>query len=775
MPNYADFEAEYQSVKNALGKFADQKMFLIVSSEMNNFPRWDDEKNRLTFEECWLRFRTMETPCIYRIMGDGLVSIDIDDQLGFETIASVWNGSTLTIDNPQGDPRHPGQPRKALYFIGDFPHDQSVKKVKNAGKGDMDFKREKSLQSIFGYYRKDTSRAVIPQGSLVEVPKAIHDLCADLVMQASQKTVPSRIKKSYAPSHFVPVPAGVVPQDYAQENSPGDWHKALEVADFFKAQLSNPDSLIHSYDSWRDIVWAINSVNPVILKEGEDFPIEHPTYKLCSLFTYDDHKSHDQLRRLLSNDKLSGKKIGTAINLAISEGFKPSWFTELDLKDWVELNLRFNSKTGWYLWDRKYWKLIGFDQSYCVEIAKLYYQQRGTDINSRRVNHFLSEARIYGNIPEPFDGRWIAFNEGCLDTITSQFVLGNHREVNPTLFFNVDYLAPYNPPSKWLEHLSRLFDSEVATELIRAFLATTIRRDRWAQKFLALVGAGGTGKSIVGEVFERIMGAGSATSKISEMCSSHGLEPLVGKSFIIITEVSSSERLAEIEPIKAIVGEDSVLINPKNRPGFSTKINASLLVLSNSFLQFRDDGGSVSRRLIQIPVSPTCTQEASEKLKLENPRFKEEIFAEIPQIIKWAMSLDNYREVLMQKVKYSNLNPALLDQAISQDTLTGMLDELFELTEERYKIRSNSVSRIIADAYRISGIQDIPKSKRIKSTIELWNKLREGNIKDKRDKIGVYYTGFKLKPSAIVWLGQNGVNLPDDVTKAEIDDRRAIL
>lgn len=102
--------------------------------------------------------------------------------------------------------------------------------------------------------------------------------------------------------------------------------------------------------------------------------------------------------------------------------------------------------------------------------------------------------------------------------------------------------------------------------------------------------------------------------------------------------------------IKAITGGDAVMVNPKYRDAYSTRIPAVILAVNNSPMRFSDRSGGVSRRRVIIPFPEAIA--ASER----DPALKDKIRAELAVIVRHLMqrfSNPNEARALLQAQQQS--------------------------------------------------------------------------------------------------------------------------
>jgi hypothetical protein len=175
-----------------------------------------------------------------------------------------------------------------------------------------------------------------------------------------------------------------------------------------------------------------------------------------------------------------------------------------------------------------------------------------------------------------------------------------HLEVEPQLFEKVLHEA--------FGSIDDFTEADVEQQIRRVYemLGHAISGGRLnLQKLIFLVGAPGTGKSVIERVIEALIGTGCANSAISSLGGPHGMVNLVGASVIKLSDVRGSmgwrkSELGELalSNLLKITGGDPVLINPKYRPEFTAVLSQCVIAISNDIPGFLIDGhGALGRRL----------------------------------------------------------------------------------------------------------------------------------------------------------------------------------
>jgi P4 family phage/plasmid primase-like protien len=203
----------------------------------------------------------------------------------------------------------------------------------------------------------------------------------------------------------------------------------------------------------------------------------------------------------------------------------------------------------------------------------------------------------------------IAMNNGLLD-ITDRMnpVLRPFNE----LFYTFNYLPfDYDPDRECPTidaSLGCYFRDEngnadtLAPPILHQMLKRIVTRDTSAQKIFALIGPRRSGKSTIGRLINKMVGAQNVASMtISSLAGSFGLQPLLNKSLGILWDASVSGSGAQVgaavDALKGISGEDQVTVNRKNLPQLPDQLlKMNILMIANNMVDLKDPSGALAGR-----------------------------------------------------------------------------------------------------------------------------------------------------------------------------------
>lgn len=239
----------------------------------------------------------------------------------------------------------------------------------------------------------------------------------------------------------------------------------------------------------------------------------------------------------------------------------------------------------------------------------------------------------------------VALRSGLLDPDT-----GKVHPPTPKLFYRTclpfDYDPADNaPPVEWLRFLDSLWGEDAkengflfdpqSIECLQEVLGYLLTSDLSMEKMFMCIGPPRSGKGTISKVIEGLLGKENvASSSLSTLATDHGLQNLLGKSALIIPDAMVSHKadiVRAMEELKKISGQDTVDVNPKNKPVFSTRLSLHILLFANEIPRFRDASGALSSRFIMLRMTRGF-------LGQEDPGLKNRLMPELPRILHWALA-----------------------------------------------------------------------------------------------------------------------------------------
>ena len=200
--------------------------------------------------------------------------------------------------------------------------------------------------------------------------------------------------------------------------------------------------------------------------------------------------------------------------------------------------------------------------------------------------------------------------------------------------FAFDPNAP--DPHRWLLFLRDLWDGdESSIEVLQEVMGCIIGGDTRLQKIFLLVGPKRGGKGTIGRVLTGLLGSHNvAAPTLASLSTNFGLAPLIGKPLALVSDARLSTRADSkvvVERLLSVSGEDSLTIDRKYRDPWTGRLPTRFLIMTNELPRLSDASGALASRFILLVLTKSF-------YGAENPQLTDELLAEAPSILNWALA-----------------------------------------------------------------------------------------------------------------------------------------
>lgn len=246
---------------------------------------------------------------------------------------------------------------------------------------------------------------------------------------------------------------------------------------------------------------------------------------------------------------------------------------------------------------------------------------------------------VTGDGPDPAD--LVVCQNGLLNVRTRELTPHSPRFFNlHTTTFDYDANAP--APTAWLKFTSEALEEDPERiSLIQEWMGYVLTLDTSRQKIMSLIGVPGSGKGTTLRVIQDLVGRRNVgASGIVEMGEPHGLQSIVHKPLVVLSDVQSTGRNANValERLANISGEDTVTVNPKNQKPYEVLAPCRFMMASNRVPNLPDRDGALQRRLLVLAYQRSFSD-------APDPDLSSKLRAELPGILNWAIDgLDALRQ-----------------------------------------------------------------------------------------------------------------------------------
>lgn len=281
-----------------------------------------------------------------------------------------------------------------------------------------------------------------------------------------------------------------------------------------------------------------------------------------------------------------------------------------------------------------------------------------------------------GSIWQTARGR-IPFNNGVLDAKTLDFEEGNRRDYYFQTKLPFDYNAAAHCPEilKWLEWAV----GKDKLVIIRAFCRGVLTGYTTGERFLHLIGPGGSGKSTLQQLLIALAGyTGTHTSDL-ETIETNRFEchSLIGKRLLLLTdEASFSKRLDTLKKLTS--SSDTLRAERKyGKEVINFKPELLVSIASNEHISSSDISSGLERRRLTVVMDRVIDPSLRRNLISVFPdRIEGDFVPELPGFAAWLLQMpfSEMRDVLANPVKHvPTLNESNLDALVFNNPICAFL------------------------------------------------------------------------------------------------------
>jgi putative DNA primase/helicase len=184
--------------------------------------------------------------------------------------------------------------------------------------------------------------------------------------------------------------------------------------------------------------------------------------------------------------------------------------------------------------------------------------------------------------------------------------------LTPQLFtmnaLDFDYVPASPEPTAWLAFLASLWPQDQASiDTLQEIFGYLLTTDTSFQKIFMLVGPKRCGKGTIGRMLRRLIGPDNmCTPTLASFGSEFGKQPLIGKTFALISDARLSGRTdaaAVVETLLSISGEDAQSVNRKFLPAWNGPMPVRFLILTNLLPSLTDASGALASRFVILQLT----------------------------------------------------------------------------------------------------------------------------------------------------------------------------
>ncbi len=313
--------------------------------------------------------------------------------------------------------------------------------------------------------------------------------------------------------------------------------------------------------------------------------------------------------------------------------------------------------------------------------------QRATSGSTPTINNIVGalERELFTRKwEEKSSTEWLPFQNGVLELATGK--LHNH---SPGFRFTWqlprDYTVVETGWTKintWLDEATK--GNSEYKELLLCFAAAVLRGRNDLQKFLHLIGGGGSGKSTFTNLLTALIGEeNTVTLNLTDLEDKHEIARIFGKRLVVLPDQDKAPK--KMSNFKRLTGQDRLSGRRLFENGFEYVFQGLTVVTSNFPIFHTNVGSWLTRRVKMIPFDYQCPNHKKRDLMGE---FEPELGA----FTSYLLSIPSERiEAVLKGLGDRSVNPTVWESQIRSDGLAAWVNDwVVQDSTARVRIGSNA-------------------------------------------------------------------------------------
>ncbi|MBD2047269.1 DUF3854 domain-containing protein [Coleofasciculus sp. FACHB-64] len=312
----------------------------------------------------------------------------------------------------------------------------------------------------------------------------------------------------------------------------------------------------------------------------------------------------------------------------IARKYRPELAWHVNLKKWYRYGA--NKQEG-------IWAEIPDEDVWQIVMDSVESDSYKSDYLSGTVK--ILKARLRINTWDETEGL-LPLENGVLNFTTKEFKPHSpENRLTWCLPYSFNILATCEPIEEWL--LDMVNGDTQLVQLLRAYLNAIVKGRTDLQRYIELIGPGGTGKSTFIRLATALIGLNNTHTTTLQKLEGSRFETasIYGKRLVVITD---SERYSGgVSVLKALTGQDTLPYEVKfqqSTGGFTP--TAMVIVAANEMIQSGDYTSGLERRRLTIPFKKQIHPDSQRNLiEVTNGKLQGEFLPYISGLLNWVLAM----------------------------------------------------------------------------------------------------------------------------------------
>ncbi|MGK7952905.1 MAG: phage/plasmid primase, P4 family, partial [Xenococcaceae cyanobacterium] len=349
------------------------------------------------------------------------------------------------------------------------------------------------------------------------------------------------------------------------------------------------------------------------------------------------------------------------VGLEIAEKYEEKWVYCDELKSWLAYSLE--TEGIWTIVSKQY---LAAEVHGILKARNI--EGYGTNTYINNILGALERELYLRKWKEKTSTEWLPFQNGVLELST-----GKLHEHSPEFRFTWqlprDYTiveSGWKAIDNWLTEATQ--GNAEYKELLICFAAAVLRGRNDLQKFLHLIGGGGSGKSTFTTLLTALIGSeNTATLNMSDLEDKHEIARIFGKRLIVLPDQDKAAK--KMSNFKRLTGQDRLSGRRLFENGFEF-IFGGLTVVTSNFPIFHTNVGSwLTRRVKMIPFNYQVPAQKKRDLS-------KDMTPELGAFTSYLLSIPSEKiERVLKGVSDRPLDPTMWEAQIRSDGMAAWVND----------------------------------------------------------------------------------------------------
>ena len=298
----------------------------------------------------------------------------------------------------------------------------------------------------------------------------------------------------------------------------------------------------------------------------------------------------------------------------------------------------------------------------------------------------------------------------------------------------LSYSLSYESCSAWDELVSTLYDASELDKIEWAIGAILAGDGKEIQKFIVFYGDGGTGKSTILNIIQKIFDGYYCifdAKSLAQSTNQFSMEAFKDNPLVAIQHDGDLSRIEDNSKLNSIVSHELMTINEKHKAIYEIKLNSFLFMATNKPVKITDAKSGLIRRLIDVNPSGRL---------IPNKRYQElmrNIDFEIGAIANHCL------------IKYKNMGKHYYDSYRSSE-MQYKTDVFFNFVDDNYFKFASEDGITLKQAYAIykdycseTALSYMMPQFAFREELKNYFKYFEPRVQKDGERLRSYYSGFR--------------------------------